>query len=128
MKKPLALFEGLAALLPTHRPFAEKLQRVAELIREWLAVDVCSLYLLEEKQLVLRATDGLDAASVGKVRMKTNEGLTGLVIETMTMVCARDAQAHPRYKYFPETGESHLGSYLGVPILFEHDALGVGID
>lgn len=124
-RNPLELFEALSRILPTALPFAEKLQKAAEFIRQWMGVDVCSLYVLEERELVLRASDGLEQESIGKVRMKTSEGLTGMAIETLTSVIARDAKAHPRYKFFPETGESHLGSYLGVPILYEEEALGV---
>jgi len=124
-KKPLALFQALGGIFPKDIDFSMKLQRTAELIQEWLGVDVCSLYLLEEKNLVLRATVGLNPDSVGKVRMRTNEGLTGLVIETMTRVCATEAAKHPRYKFFAETGEEQFGSYLGVPILYGDQALGV---
>jgi len=124
-KKPLTLFEGLSAIFPMPIEFSKKLQRAVELIQSWMEVDVCSLYFLEERSLVLRATEGLEKSTIGQVKMKTSEGLTGLVIETMTMVCARDAQHHPRYKYFPDTGESQYGSYLGVPVLYEHDPLGV---
>lgn len=124
-RNPLEIFEALSRLLPTPQPFAQKLQKAAVLIREWLGMDVCSIYLLEGRELILRASDGLDEHSIGKVRMKTNEGLTGLVIETLTSVCAREAKTHPRYKFFPETGENQLGSYLGVPILYEEDPLGV---
>lgn len=124
-QNPLSLFQKLSGIFPTHRPFDEKLQDSVETIKNWMGVDVCSLYLLEGKELVLHASDGLDPASIGKVRMRTNEGLTGLVIETLTLVCAREADKHPRYKFFPETGEKAFGSYLGVPILFEHHPLAV---
>ena len=48
--------------------------------------------------------------------MSVDEGLTGMVIEKLEPVMAVDAMAHPRYKYFPETGEERYHSFLGVPI------------
>ena len=36
-----------------------------------------------------------------------------------------DALAHPRYKYFPETGEERYHSFLGVPIVERSKPLGV---
>ena len=36
-----------------------------------------------------------------------------------------DALAHPRYKYFPETGEERYHSFLGVPIASGAAPLGV---
>ena len=38
---------------------------------------------------------------------------------------AIDALAHPRYKYFPETGEERYHSFLGVPIVDRGEPLGV---
>ncbi len=39
-----------------------------------------------------------------------------MVIETMQPVAVADAISHPRYKYFPETGEERYHSFLGVPV------------
>jgi len=36
-----------------------------------------------------------------------------------------DALAHPRYKYFPETGEERYHSFLGVPVIERKKAVGV---
>jgi phosphotransferase system enzyme I (PtsP) len=57
--------------------------------------------------------------------MGTSEGLTGLVIERMSALRVVDAQAHPRYKYFPETGEERFHSFLGVPLVEGKTPLGV---
>ena len=83
-----------------------------------METEVCSLYLFEptQQRLILRATVGLDRDSVGKVSMRTSEGLVGMVIETMQPVAVADAISHPRYKYFPETGEERYHSFLGVPV------------
>ncbi len=54
-----------------------------------------------------------------------DEGLTGFAIQKGEPVMAIDALAHPRYKYFPETGEERYHSFLGVPIVDRREALGV---
>src|SRR5262249_35926513 len=76
-------------------------------------------YLLEPErgELVLGATVGLQADSVGRVRMRLNEGLTGLVAEKLAPVMVDDAFTHPRFKYFPEAGEDLYHSFLGVPLV-----------
>ncbi len=96
----------------------ETLDRIVTSIATGMEVEVCSLYLFdpERERLFLRATVGLDRDSVGKVSMRVNEGLVGLVIETMAPVAVPDAMSHERYKYFPETGEERYHSFLGVPI------------
>jgi phosphotransferase system enzyme I (PtsP) len=57
--------------------------------------------------------------------MSVEEGLTGLVIQKMASVMVVDAPAHPRYKYFPETGEERYHSFFGVPVVERGTALGV---
>ncbi len=74
----------------------------------------------------MRATLGLDRDSVGRVSMRVNEGLVGLAIELGQPVVVEDAISHPRYKYFPETGEERYHTFLGVPIQEgRHKPLGV---
>lgn len=90
-------------------------------------MEVCSIYSFapETKRLTLVATKGLGSAAVGQVSMGVDEGLTGMVIEKGEPVTAIDAPAHPRFKYFPETGEERYHSFLGVPILDKGKAVGV---
>ena len=68
-------------------------------------------------RLTLWATQGLNRESIGKVEMGVDEGLSGLVLQKLEPVMVVDAMAHPRYKYFPETGEERYHSFLGVPML-----------
>ncbi len=92
-----------------------------------LSLDVCSVYLQDAVagQYVLRATDGLNAAAVGRVRLRANEGLVGLVAERQEPVHLQDASNHPRFRYFPETGEERYRAFLGVPLIHYRQVLGV---
>jgi phosphotransferase system enzyme I (PtsP) len=96
----------------------ETLDRVVGAIASSMEVEVCSLYLFDpqHERLVLRATVGLDRDSVGRVSMRISEGLVGLAIETNGPVVVEDAMSHPRYKYFPETGEERYHTFLAVPV------------
>src|SRR5260370_5303126 len=102
----------------SHHP-GETLTNIVRLIQRRCQTDVCSVYLLipERQELVLGATVGLKPESVGRVRMQLTEGLTGLVAEEMAPVTVSDAFAHPRFKFFPETGEDPYHSFLGVPLI-----------
>src|SRR5215471_1140934 len=97
----------------------ETLTNIVRLIQQRFQTAVCSVYLLEPErgELVLSATVGLKPESVGRVRMRLDEGLTGLVAEEMAPVMVGDAFAHPRFKYFPEAGEDPYHSFLGVPLV-----------
>src|SRR5919204_3699107 len=78
----------------SHHP-GETLTNIVHLIRGRFHTDVCSVYLLEPErgELVLGATLGLKPESVGRVRMRLHEGLTGLVAEQMAPVMVAEAFA-----------------------------------
>src|SRR5579863_677544 len=97
---------------------SETLDRVVATIVSRMEVEVCSIYLFDalRERLVLRATRGLDREAVGRVSMRPDEGLVGLAIERNNEVVVEDAMSHPRYKYFPETGEERFHSLVAVPV------------
>ncbi|HHB13002.1 MAG TPA: GAF domain-containing protein, partial [Chromatiales bacterium] len=103
------------------------LSLIVRRVRRALSVDVCSVYLLHQDsgQLVLMATEGLDPRAVGRVRLHPQEGVVGLVAERAEPVNLEDAASHPRYVYFPETGEECYCGFLGVPIVQHRRVLGV---
>jgi starch phosphorylase len=98
---------------------AETLANLVDLVHRRFATDVCSMYLLEPDRasLVLAATIGLRAESVGRVRMRLTEGLVGLVAEQVRPVVVHDTTTHPRFKYFRDAGEDPYRTFLGVPVM-----------
>ena len=124
-----ALIEQISSIGSESPPdLRETLDRIVSVIATGMEVEVCSLYLFDpqRERLVLRATIGLDRDSVGRVSMRVNEGLVGLAIELGQPIVVEDAISHPRYKYFPETGEERYHTFLGVPIQEgRHKPLGV---
>ncbi len=91
---------------------------MVELVAKRLDADVCSVYLVDAsfKQLTLMATRGLEKSSVGKVRLSVGEGLVGHVAREGHATAFTDAQAHPAYRYFPETGEERFHSLMAAPL------------
>ena len=123
----LRVLEDISAITARSEDLQETLQRVVEVVAERVGTDVCSLYILDPRaqRLTLWATVGLDRNSIGKVTMSVEEGLTGMAIEKLEPVMAVDAITHPRYKFFPETGEEKYHSFLGVPIIERGTPIGV---
>jgi glycogen phosphorylase len=111
--------EEISRLVSNSGNPAETLANIVKLIQRRFETDVCSVYLLESDRstLVLAATIGLRPDSVGKVRMRLNEGLVGLVAEQIQPQVFEDATKHPRFKYFREAGEDLYHSFLGVPLI-----------
>jgi starch phosphorylase len=113
---PLEEIEGLTG--EGGKP-AETLLKLVALIADRFHTNVCSAYLLEPDRanLVLAATVGLRKECIGVLRLALHEGLAGLVAEQVRPVAVDHAPAHPRFKYFKESGEDPFQSFLGVPLI-----------
>ena len=96
-------------------------------VRESVAVDVATVYLLdtEQQQYVLSATEGLRKDAIGNVRIDLDEGLVGVVGRREEPLNLEDAPLHPRYHFISETGEAPYHGFLGVPIIQYGNVLGV---
>ncbi|HBA89519.1 MAG TPA: phosphoenolpyruvate--protein phosphotransferase [Geobacter sp.] len=125
-KLGLRTLEDISALILHSHDLQETLDNIVNLVAKRMASDVCSIYLLEEdgETLRLHATRGLSRLSVG-ITMKTSEGLTGLAIEQRGVVATDNAPRHPRYKYFRQTKEEKVLSFLGVPFFERNNPIGV---
>jgi phosphotransferase system, enzyme I, PtsP len=105
----------------------ELLNLIVARVKESTGSDVCSIYLQDEAEVdwVLVASEGLEDSAVGKVRMKSGDGLVGHICETQTLLNLEDGSQDQRYRYFPETGEEHFSGFLGVPIISFRRLIGV---
>ena len=103
------------------------LDKTVEMVASHTQSDVCSVYLYnsENRELILRATRGLNPESVGKVRMKLGQGLTGLALKELRPVCEKDAAHSPNFKFFPGIFEEQYQSLLAVPIARGISRIGV---
>jgi phosphotransferase system enzyme I (PtsP) len=115
----LLTLEEISQLVAHSHNAGETLANIVRLIQGRFHTAVCSVYFFVplRNELVLGATVGLKAEAIGRVRMRLDEGLTGLVGEQMAPVSVADAFEHPRFKYFPEAGEDPYHSFLGVPLV-----------
>src|SRR4051794_40506532 len=89
----LLTLEEISTLVSHSHDPAETLANIVRLIQKRFHTAVCSVYLLEPEQgeLVLGATVGLKVEGIGRVRMRLDEGLTGLVAEKLAPVMVADA-------------------------------------
>jgi len=123
----LRTLEDISTLILHSHDMQETLDNIVNLVAKRMESDVCSIYLLDDdgETLRLQSTRGLSRASVGKITMKTSEGLTGLVVEQRGVVSLKNAHEHPRYKYFRETKEERYHSFLGIPMFERKTPVGV---
>ena len=117
----------MAEVVSRSHDLDETLANVVDLVAKRLDADVCSLYLTgtDLSLLVLRATVGLRREAVGRVHLRLDEGLVGLAAERKQPVVIERAREHPRYKYFPETGEEQFETLMAAPLIVRGVAVGV---
>lgn len=109
----------LARLFETSDSLESFLQRAVGIIAYHMKAAVCSIYLWDEatQELTLRATQGLSAGSVGRVRLKLGEGITGLAVKELRTIRAARGARHPHFKLIPGLAEEGYEAFLAVPIL-----------
>jgi len=119
------ILTGLHEVMAANINAQTKLDKVALIIGEALASEVCSIYLLRDGALELFATLGLNESAVHVTRLGFGEGLVGTIAQNVEMLNLDEAAAHPAFLYKPETGEERFHSFAGVPIIRSGNATGV---
>lgn len=123
---PRTLLRRLREIMAEKASAQTRLDKLVTVIAANMVAEVCSIYLRRAgKSLELFATEGLNPGAVHRTRMRSGEGLVGLVAETGEPVNLTDAPNHPRFSYRPETGEDPYHSFLGVPIVRGGQVFGV---
>jgi transcriptional regulator with GAF, ATPase, and Fis domain len=117
--------EEISMLVSSDFELPEVLQSVATKLADQLNASVCNIYLLEEDELVLKATYGFEQEKIGQIRLKIGEGITGTVARDMQPINLSRASQDPRYKVFPELNEEKYNSMLSFPITDKKDIYGV---
>ncbi len=123
---PRVLLKRLREMMAEHLEPQERLDQIVRQIASNMVAEVCSVYVLRsDSVLELYATEGLNKDSVHLAQLKMGQGLVGTIAASAQPLNLSDAQAHPAFRYLPETGEEIYHSFLGVPILRSGRTLGV---
>lgn len=126
-EKLLRLLRQISEFIAVNEDYSSVLRKTVGLLAEKLEVDVCSVYEYDKKtdRLVLAATYGLKPESIGKVKMKPDEGLTGLCFRQRKVINLANPQEHPDFKYFKSTGEKEFRSFFATPLSVGGNCVGV---
>jgi len=104
----------------------ERLDSITSIIGADMAAEVCSIYVRRSDNLLeLCSTEGLNKDAVHRTLMHFGEGLVGDIAARAQSLALSDAQSHPKFAYFPETGEEIYQSLAGVPVMRADRVLGV---
>jgi signal transduction protein with GAF and PtsI domain len=99
-------------------PLHTVLQRIVHFVSAVFQCDSCFIYILEDDQLVLRASRNPHSDVVDRLRLHVGQGLTGWVAEHHQPVAvACHAFDDPRFQVFNELPEDRYEAFLSVPVL-----------
>lgn len=117
----------LAGLFKKSSSLEDFLQTVVSVVAYHMRSAVCSVYLYDEKsqELVLTATQGLSPESIGKVRLRLGEGLTGQALKELRPIREGSGSRNPNFKFIPGILEERYQAFLAVPIVRGLERVGV---
>lgn len=123
----LTILRNIIQEVSSAEDFKESLDIMVKRIANALATQACSIFLIDRhhSEYVLVATQGLNPEAVKKVRVPLNKGLIGLVGEREEPINVNDATKHPRFLNVEEVGEQAYHAFLGTPIIYHRQVLGV---
>ena len=102
------------------------LQGVVALVVEFTQCDSCLIYLQDGDDLVLCASNTPHPSTIGKLRLRGNEGLTGWVAKERRLVAiSREAYKDARFKRFGELVEDTFEAFLSAPVIARNRVVGV---
>jgi phosphotransferase system enzyme I (PtsP) len=123
----LTILRHIIQEVASAQDFREALDIMVRRIANALSTQACSIFLLDRQhgEYILTASQGLNPKAVGKVRVPLNKGLIGLVGEREEPVNIDDATQHPRFLHVAEVKEDLYRAFLGIPIIYHRQVLGV---
>jgi uroporphyrinogen-III synthase len=125
-EQQLRLFQTISRFMVRDMSLNEVLQGVVSLVTEFMECDSCLVYLIDRDELVLCASNTPHPSTIGKVRLRLSEGLTGWVArERRLLSIPRDANKDPRFKFFGELQEDTYEAFLSAPVISRNKVVGV---
>jgi len=125
-EQQVRLLQKISRFMVREVPLTKALDSVVSLVVEFMHSDSCLLYLLHDQELVLCASNNPQPATIGRVRLKLGEGLTGWVArERRLLSISREAYADPRFKLFTDLPEDTYEAFLSAPVLVRGRVAGV---
>ena len=125
-EQQLRLFQTISRFMVRDMSLSEVLHGVVSLVTEFMECDSCLVYLIDHDELVLCASNTPHPSTIGKVRLRLSEGLTGWVArERRLLSIPREAYKDPRFKFFGELQEDTYEAFLSAPVISRNKVVGV---
>ncbi len=125
-EQQLRLFQKISRFMVRDMSLREVLQGVVSLVVEFTQCDSCLVYLLDGEEMVLCASNTPHPSTIGKIRLRLAEGLTGWVArERRLLAISREAYKDVRFKSFSDLPEDSFEAFLSAPVIARNRVVGV---
>ena len=125
-KSDIDVLHEIGSRIAAADPMHAVLGRVVDFVSSVVQCDSCFVYVLEEDELVLRASKTPHPDVVDRLKMRVGQGITGWVAEHKRPVAVGShAFEDPRFQTFNELPEDRYEAFLSVPVLSRGKLVGV---
>src|SRR5450432_4384270 len=125
-EQQLSVFQKVSRFMVRDLCLSDVLQGIVSLVVEYTHSDSCLIYLLDGEDLVLCASNTPHPSTIGKLRMRSNDGLTGWVArERRLLAISREAYKDAGFKKFGELEEDSFEAFLSAPVIARNRVVGV---
>ena len=123
---PMDFLHEISSRIAAADSFHMVLERIVEFVTTVIPCDSCFIYVLEDQNLVIRASKNPHTDVVDRIGMPIGQGITGWVAEHREPVAiASNASNDPRFKAFKNLPEDHFEAMLSTPIMSASKVVGV---
>ena len=107
-------------------PLPQVLAQVVRFVSDFVKCDSCFVYILDGRELILRASKNPHAESLDRLSIKVGQGITGWVAQHKKPVAIpRKAYQDSRFQSFNELPEDRFEAFLSVPVMSRERLVGV---
>src|SRR5580698_1944961 len=125
-EQQLRLLQQISRFMVRDMNLGTAFEAIVSMVVEFMDCDSCLLYLLHAGELVLCASNNPQPDTIGRVRLKMGEGLTGWVArERRLLSISKESYLDPRFKRFTDLPEDTYDSFLSAPVIARNRVTGV---
>lgn len=125
-KSDIDLLHEIGSRIAAADPLHTVLSRVVQFVTAVVRCDSCFVYVLEQHDLVLRASKTPHPDLVDRLKLRVGQGITGWVAEHRQPVAVSTrAFEDSRFLLFNELPEDRYEAFLSVPVLSRGKLVGV---
>jgi phosphotransferase system enzyme I (PtsP) len=125
--RDIQLIRILSEIISKTTDYHDCLRLVVESLAKQLNVDLCNIYVFDDKEecLILEATYGLAQRNVHSLKLRSGQGLSGVCYATKSLLNLADMHASEHFLSLSQTRFEQYHALMCVPLLIGGRIIGV---